>query len=74
MPKFKVKIDPDALVDIQESTDWYNKQLAGLGTKFQKQVKQQINSLKSNAENYSICYNDVRCMIIKDFYFLYIIL
>lgn len=70
MPKFKVKIDSDALLDIQEATDWYNKQLAGLGSRFQKQVKQQINSLKMNATNYSIRYNDVRCMTIKRFPFL----
>lgn len=42
MPKFKVKIDSDALLDIQEATNWYNKQIAGLGSRFQKQVKQQI--------------------------------
>jgi len=70
MSKFKVKIDSDALLDIQEATDWYNKQLAGLGSRFQKQVKQQINSLKVNAENYSVRYNDVRCMTIKKFPFL----
>ncbi|HCN82140.1 MAG TPA: hypothetical protein DIT07_00755 [Sphingobacteriaceae bacterium] len=70
MPKFKVKIDSDALQDIQEATDWYNKQLAGLGSRFQKQVKQQINSLKANAETYSTRYNDVHCMIIKRFPFL----
>lgn len=52
MPKFRVKIDPDAIQDIQEATDWYNKQLAGLGSRFQKQVKQQINLLKVNAENF----------------------
>ncbi len=26
MRKFKVKIEPEALVDIQEITDWYNDQ------------------------------------------------
>ncbi len=29
--KYKVKIHKDALLDIQEPTDWYNKQLPGLG-------------------------------------------
>jgi hypothetical protein len=40
MTKFKVQIDPDALQDIQEVTDWYNMQSAGLGSRFQKKVKQ----------------------------------
>ena len=70
MFKYKVKIDSDALLDIQEATDWYNKQSGGLGYRFQKQVRQQINSLKINAKNYTIRYNDVRCMTIKKFPFL----
>lgn len=57
MPKYKIKIAPDALQDIQDATDWYNKQLQGLGTRFQKQVITQINSLKSNPveSRYSLC-------------------
>lgn len=70
MVKYTVKIDLDALQDIQETTDWYNEQLPGLGTRFQKQVKQQINSLKRNAQNYSIRFKNVRCMNIKKFPFL----
>lgn len=70
MDKYKVKIDADALLDIQEATDWYNGELPGLGSRFQKQVKQQINSLKMKAGNYSIRYKDIRCMIIKKFPFL----
>lgn len=70
MSKFRIKIDQDALLDVQEATDWYNKQVVGLGSRFQKQVKQQINSLKLNAQSYSIRYNDVRCMTIKKFPFL----
>lgn len=70
MLKFRIKIDPDALLDIQEATNWYNNQIAGLGSRFQKQVKQQINSLKENAQNYGIRYNDVRCMAIRKFPFL----
>lgn len=70
MPNFRIKIDPGALLDIQEATNWYNKQIAGLGSRFQKQVKQQINSLKVNAKSYGIRYSDVRCMTIKKFPFL----
>lgn len=48
MTKYKISIDSDALQDIQHATDWYNQQVKGLGSRFQKQVKKQINSLKSN--------------------------
>ncbi len=61
MNKFKVKIDADALLDIQQVTNWYNLQSAGLGSRFQKQVKQQINSLKTKAEYYGVRYSNVRC-------------
>ena len=70
MAKYKIKIEPDALQDIQEATDWYNEQLHGLGSRFQKQVIVQINSLKSNPSGYAIRYADVRCMIIKKFPFM----
>jgi plasmid stabilization system protein ParE len=70
MSEYKITIDPEALQDIQDATDWYNEQLAGLGGHFQKQVKIQISSLKKNAGAYPVRYEDVRCMLIKRFPFL----
>lgn len=46
MNTYKLKIHEEALQDIQNATDWYNEHLQGLGSRFQKQVKTQINSLK----------------------------
>jgi hypothetical protein len=37
MDKYKVKIDADALLDIQEATDWYNEELPGLGAVYDYQ-------------------------------------
>jgi len=70
MPVYQISIDPEALQDIQDATDWYNEQLEGLGGHFQKQVKTQISLLKKNAGTYSVRYQDVRCMLIKRFPFL----
>jgi hypothetical protein len=70
MSKYTISIDTDALQDIQDATDWYNKQLTGLGSRFQKQVKTQINSLKKNAVIYAVRYENVRCMLIKRFPFM----
>jgi len=36
MKRYKVKIVPEALADIQEITDWYNEQQSRLGKRFQK--------------------------------------
>ncbi len=70
MPSYKIFIDPEALQDIKDATDWYNEQLPGLGNSFQKQVKSQINALKKNALGYAIRYEDVRFVLVRKFPFL----
>jgi hypothetical protein len=70
MKKYKLKIDAGALQDIQEATDWYNGQSGGLGSRFQKQVKLQINKLRNNPGIYGIRYADVRSVLVKKFPFL----
>ncbi|MBU1369023.1 MAG: type II toxin-antitoxin system RelE/ParE family toxin [Bacteroidetes bacterium] len=70
MKKFKVKIEPEALSDIQEITDWYNEEQAGLGKRFQKTAIKQINSLSKDPQIYAIRYNEIRCVVIKKFPFM----
>ncbi len=67
---FIIKIDEDALQDIQYITDWYNIKSKGLGTRFQLKVVSQIDSLRLNPQIYAIRYDDVRCMLITKFPFL----
>ena len=67
MKKYKVKIEPEALADIQEITDWYNEAQAGLGKRFQKTAIKHINSLNKNPQIYAIHYKEIRCVIIKKF-------
>lgn len=67
MKKYKVKIEPEALIDIQEITDWYNESQAGLGKRFQNIAIKQINSLNKDPQIYSIRYKEIRCVIIKQF-------
>lgn len=70
MKKYKVKIEPEALTDIQNITDWHNKQQAGLGKRFQDTTIKQINFLNKNPQIYGIRYNEIRCMIVKKFPYL----
>ncbi|MEE4115660.1 MAG: hypothetical protein V2I37_05800, partial [Marinilabiliaceae bacterium] len=70
MNKFRIKIVPEALADIQEITDWYNEQQASLGRRFQTSAIKQINSLTKDPHIYSVRYNKIRCMIIKRFPYL----
>ncbi len=67
MKKHKLKIEPEALADIQEITDWYNKTQAGLGNRFQKAAIRHINSLSKDPHIYAIRYKEIRCVVIKKF-------
>ncbi len=67
---FHLKIDTDALNDIQETIEWYELQLKGLGLRYKTQAKKQINSLKKEPYIFSIKYNEIRCRKIEKFPFL----
>lgn len=67
MKRYKVKIVPEALADIQEITDWYNEQQSRLGKRFQKTAIKHINSLDKDPQIYAVRYNEIRCILIKKF-------
>ncbi len=67
MKKYKIKIEPVALADIQEITDWYNEQQAGVGKNFQASVIKHINSLSNIPQGYPIRYKEIRCAPIHKF-------
>src|SRR5579871_4631525 len=70
MKPYKVLISTAALSDIKDATDWYNGHLTDLGNRFQRVVKQHINSLKNNADGYRVRYQNVRCMPVRKFPYL----
>lgn len=67
MKKYKVKIEPEALTDIQEITDWFNEKQAGLGGRFQRTTIRHINSLSKDPQIYAVRYSEIRCVVIKKF-------
>ena len=67
MKNFKIKIAPEAFVEIQDITVWYNDQREGLGKKFQLTAIRQINNLCDNPYIYAIRYKQIRCMLLKKF-------
>ncbi|MFP4096393.1 MAG: type II toxin-antitoxin system RelE/ParE family toxin [Cyclobacteriaceae bacterium] len=66
---FKIKVEPEALDDIQQSIDWYNEKQAGLGRKFLAEVKSCFKSLKVNPF-FQVRYDEVRCLPLKKFPFM----
>ncbi len=67
MKKYKVKIEPEALADIQDITNWYNEQQAGLGKRFQHTAIKLINSLSKDPQIYTTRYKEIRCILVKKF-------
>ena len=67
MKRYSIKIDVDALTDIQQIAAWYEGQKYGLGNRFQNAVKEQINNLAENPWIFVVRYKEIRCMLIKKF-------
>ena len=67
MKEYKVKIEPEALADIQEITDWYNEAQTKLGERFQNTTIKQVDSLRKNPHDYATRYKEIRCMQVKKF-------
>lgn len=66
---FLIKIEPEAIQDIQEAVDWYEAQQSGLGLKFYNQLDLTIHSLQQNPF-YQIRYRSVRCLPLHTFPFM----
>ena len=56
--------------DLQEGIDWYNEKQTGLGMRFFKEVKKQLDYIKKNPYAVVIRYDDIRYSKIKTFPYL----
>ncbi|MBU0488116.1 MAG: type II toxin-antitoxin system RelE/ParE family toxin [Bacteroidetes bacterium] len=64
---YKVKIEPEALADIQDITDWYNNAKPGLGKRFQKTIVNQVDGLINKPHGCAVRYKQIRCVLVKKF-------
>ena len=62
---FKIKLEPEAKLDIQEAITWYNKQKKGLGKEFLAEVNSYFNTLKKKP-HFEIRYDKVHCLPLKN--------
>lgn len=67
---YHLKIDVDAFKNIQETYEWYELQLKGLGSRYKNQTQKQINALKNDPYLFSLKYKTIRCKKIEKFPFL----
>ena len=66
----KIIIRPQALNDIEESFNWYEARLEGLGQKFIKTVDGKLLSIQSNLLKYPKKHKNIRIALIEGFPFV----
>ena len=64
--KYKIQIEPEVQLDIQDAAAWYNSQQKGLGRRFYSEVKKHFKHLTTNPF-FQIRYENVRCLPVKKF-------
>jgi plasmid stabilization system protein ParE len=70
MKKYKIKIEPEALADILDITNWYNKAQAKLGKRFHDTTIAKINRLSKDPQIFAVRYQEIRCMQVTKFPYL----
>lgn len=51
---YQIKVEPEALADIQQITEWYAEKQVALGQQFQRTAIKQIDGLSKNPHAYAI--------------------
>jgi plasmid stabilization system protein ParE len=61
-----------AQAEYDEAVDWYERQRPGLGAKFARRIKEQLDRLVATPLMHGIVYKDIRKAVVTQFpYFIY---
>ena len=63
MKNYTLVFTPEAIQEIQQVVDWYNKEQKGLGKRFKALLRKEVAKLKRNPYTRSVRYDDVRFAI-----------
>jgi plasmid stabilization system protein ParE len=66
---FDIEIEDDALEEIRDAHDYYEKQKEGLGDQFQKELKRCFSKIQTNPRNYSKIKHEIRQAPLEKFQF-----
>lgn len=66
---FKIIIKAEARAEIINAFEWYESQLAGLGTKFKSELEYYLKRIQSNPELFQNVYKDFQHAVLKKFPF-----
>lgn len=64
---YKVNFLPEALLDIKEIIDWYNRAERGLGKKFYQSLKSKIKTISTNPLHFQVSFKESRSASIDKF-------
>jgi hypothetical protein len=67
MKRYKLKVTPEALQEIQKAVDYYNTRRKGLGKVFYLDLQRQFDRIKKNPFARSVRYDDVRFAMLDRF-------
>lgn len=62
-----VRLLPEARVEFNEATDWYEQQRSGLGTKFVARVRESLGRIAADPQRHATVYLDVRKVLVPKF-------
>jgi len=65
--KYKVKFRPEAVVEFNQSTDWYEARQNGLGQKFIASIDSAIKTILASPTRFRCIYKEVRLLSVKGF-------
>jgi plasmid stabilization system protein ParE len=65
--KKPVRLLPEARVEFNEATDWYERQRVGLGTKFVDRVREALGLITGAPERHAMAYLDIRKVLVPKF-------
>ncbi|NJK53027.1 MAG: type II toxin-antitoxin system RelE/ParE family toxin [Leptolyngbyaceae cyanobacterium SU_3_3] len=64
---YKLIIQPEAELDIQDAFEWYEAQTLGLGSEFIRAIDTSLSSIGRNPLAYQVVYKQVRQILIRRF-------
>jgi plasmid stabilization system protein ParE len=65
--KYLIRIENDAVIDIDEIIKWYENEQTGLGSSFNYYLNETFNTISNNPNTFQIIYKDARRTLLKKF-------
>ena len=64
---YKILIQPEAELDLQEAFDWYEENSRGLGSEFVRAVDASLSQIQRNPLAYPLVYKEIRRKLVRKF-------